>query len=152
MAHLVLITEHFPREEAASECPGGSPVNAGASTAPHQPGLTGRDACRKKARALPPHRSEHLCVLGCDVFQLVRPKTEAPPVEGPPVPALVGLEARLPPPSVCPSPLHMDSQVGLVGSDCPSQLTATVAFLPSWGSLDVRVLCKHGFLELISQQ
>ena len=73
-------------------------------------------------------------------------------MEGPPVPALVGLEARLLPPSVCPSPLHMDSQVGLVGSDCPSQLTATVAFLPSWGSLDVRVLCKHGFLELISQQ
>lgn len=143
---MVLITEHFPWEEAASECPGGSPVNAGASTAPHQPGPTGRDACGKTARALPPHRSEHPCILGCDVFQVIGPKTMAPPVEGPPVLALVGLKARLPPPSVCLSPLRVDSQVGLVGSGHPSQLMATRCF-PSFlgefgheGAVQTRVL------------
>ena len=102
----------------------------------------GRDACGKMARVLPPCRSEHLCVLGCDVFQVVRPTTTAPP-EGPPVPALVGLEAQLPPPSVCPSPLCVDSRVGLVGSDRPSQLTATRCSLSFLGLFWTRRRCAN---------
>ena len=81
----------------------------------------------------PPHTSEPLHVLGAHVFRVVGPKTVAPPVEGPPVLALTGLEARLRPPSVCPSPLRVDSLGGWWGTTALPRSQPLVAFLPSWG-------------------
>ena len=155
---MVWITAHFPREQITSaglkkqlQSVRWKPCKCGASTAPCQPGPTGRNACRKKVRALPTHLSR--CTSWAPMSSGSSGQRPWPlPWKGPQCWPSRGWR---PGSGLRPS-VHLPSAWTLWGAGgerppFPDHSHSLLSFLLG-GVLGMSALCKHGFLELISQQ